>query len=104
MKLAILATASALLLGQSAAAQDGFYYGIGLGLTRTSTVSPVVPGYEADATDVSLALTAGYRFAGTAALSYGIEGNLAVLGGATMSDGADACTGSRCRNHGSKRH
>lgn len=94
MKLAILATASALLLGQSAAAQDGFYYGIGLGLTRTSTVSPVVPGYEADATDVSLALTAGYRFAGTAALSYGIEGNLDLLGGATMSDGADACTGS----------
>ena len=93
MKSAVLAAASALLLGQTAAAQDGFYYGIGLGLTESSTNSPIVSDYTAAATDVSLALTAGYRFAGTGALSYGIEGNLDILGGATMNDGTDACTG-----------
>ena len=93
MKSAVLAAASALLLGQTAAAQDGFYYGIGLGLTESSTNAPIVSSYTATATDLSLALTAGYRFAGPGALSYGIEGNLDILGGATMNDGADACTG-----------
>lgn len=93
MKSAILAAASAVLLGQAAAAQDGFYYGVGLGLTESSTNSPVVSFYTATATDASLALTAGYRFAGSDALTFGIEGNLDILGGQTMNDGTDACTG-----------
>lgn len=94
MKLAVLAAASALLLGQTAAAQDGFYYGVGLGLTESSTNAPIVGSYTATAADASLALTAGYRFAGSGALTFGIEGNLDILGGATMNDGTDACTGS----------
>lgn len=93
MKLAAIVSATALLAAQSAVAQDGFYFGAGLGLTQNSTNSPVVSSYTATATDVSLALTAGYRFAGTEKLSFGIEGNLDLLGGATMKDGTDACTG-----------
>lgn len=93
MKLAIVAVASALLIGQTATAQDGFYYGVGLGLTGSSTNAPIVSFYTATATDASLALTAGYRFAGSGAQTYGIEGNLDILGGQTMNDGTDACTG-----------
>ena len=94
MKIALVAALSALSMAPAAEAQDGFYYGIGLGLTRTSTVSPVVPGYEADATDYSLALTAGYRFPATGRLAYGIEGNLDFLSSKAMSgNGGDACTG-----------
>lgn len=93
MKTFVLAATSALLMAQTADAQDGFYLGVGLGLTESSTNSPVVSAYTATATDVSLALTAGYRFAGSGPLTFGIEGNLDILGGATMSDGTDACTG-----------
>ena len=94
MKLAAIAVTSMLGLAQAGAAQDGFYYGVGLGLTHSSTVSSVVPSFEGTATDVSLALTAGYRFASADNLSYGIEGNLDFLGGRTMSDSSfDACAG-----------
>lgn len=93
MKLAALVSATALLAAHAASAQDGFYFGVGLGLTESSTNAPIVSFYTATATDVSLALTAGYRFAGTEKLSFGIEGNLDLLGGATMKDGTDACTG-----------
>jgi hypothetical protein len=93
MKSAILAASSAVLLGQAASAQDGFYYGVGLGVTESSTNAPIVSSYTATATDVSLALTAGYRFAGSGAMTFGIEGNLDFLGGQTMTDGTDACTG-----------
>ena len=93
MKLAVLTAASVLLLSQTAAAQDGFYYGVGLGVTESSTNAPIVSSYTATATDASLALTAGYRFAGSDALTFGIEGNLDFLGGQTMNDGTDACTG-----------
>lgn len=93
MKSALLAIASAGLLAQAAQAQDGFYYGVGLGLTESSTNAPIVSDYTATATDVSLALTAGYRFSGAQQLAFGVEGNLDFPGGKTMSDGTDACTG-----------
>ena len=94
MKPFLLAAATMLLVAPSAHAQDGFYYGVGLGLTEATTNSPVVSSYTAKANDVSLALTAGYRFAGSSDLSFGIEGNLDILGGKTMSGDNDACTGS----------
>lgn len=93
MKRALVVAAPALMLAGVAAAQDGFYYGVGLGVTNSSTNSPVVAPYEAEATDLSLALTAGYRFAGSGPYSFGMEGNLDILGGETMADGTDACTG-----------
>lgn len=93
MNRASLAILPALLLAGSALAQDGFYYGVGVGVTGSSSVAPIVDFYDARATDLSLALTAGYRFGTSGALGYGIEGNLDLLGGRTMSDGTDACTG-----------
>jgi len=94
MKRIAFATLATLGLAQAAYAGDGLYYGIGLGLGSTQTVSPVVPEYDATATDYSLALTLGYRFAASGALTYGIEGNLDVSSGNTMSgSGIDACTG-----------
>ena len=94
MKSIAFATLVVLGLAQAASAGDGLYYGIGLGLGSTQTVSPVVPEYDATATDYSLALTLGYRFAASGALTYGIEGNLDLSSGNTMSgDGIDACTG-----------
>ncbi len=93
MKIALMAAISVLGMVQAADAQDGFYYGIGLGVTESSTNAPIVSDYTATATDLSLALTAGYRFAASGNLQFGIEGNLDVLSGETMSDGADACTG-----------
>ena len=93
MKIALMAAISVLGMVQAADAQDGFYYGIGLGVTESSTNAPIVSDYTATATDLSLTLTAGYRFAASGNLQFGIEGNLDVLSGETMSDGADACTG-----------
>ena len=46
MKLAVLTAASVLLLSQTAAAQDGFYYGVGLGVTESSTNAPIGDGME----------------------------------------------------------
>lgn len=95
MKIAILASAFGLALAQSAAAQDGAYFGIGLGIGQTMTTSSVVPEYDASVTDFSLALTAGYRFASAGPLTYGVEGNLDLMAGNVMEDnGTDACTGS----------
>lgn len=94
MKRIAFATLATLGLAQAASAGDGLYYGIGLGLGSTQTVSPVVPEYDATATDYSLALTLGYRFAASGALTYGIEGNLDLGSGNTMSgEGIDTCTG-----------
>ncbi len=94
MKSIAFATLAVLGLAQAASAGDGLYYGIGLGLGSTQTVSPVVPEYDATATDYSLALTLGYRFAAAGALTYGIEGNLDLSSGNTMSgSGIDTCTG-----------
>lgn len=56
------------------AAQDGFYCGVGLGLTHGSRVSSAVPLSEGTATGVSLALIAGKPFARVGNLSCGIEG------------------------------
>jgi hypothetical protein len=95
MKIALLGSALVSLLAQSAAAQDGAYFGIGLGVGQTMTTSSVVPEYDASVTDFSLALTAGYRFASAGPMTYGIEGNLDLMSANTMSDsGTDACTGS----------
>lgn len=95
MKLALATSALVLALAQSAMAQDGAYFGLGLAVTDNATDSSVVPGFEASSNDVGLALTAGYRFASTGALAYGVEGNLDLMSGNEMSDGGtDACTGS----------
>lgn len=82
------------LLGavQSAAAEDGFYYGVGLGLLKSEASAPIVAGFDATATDASLALTAGYRWPQTKNVAFGVEGNLDVHTGHLMSDVADACT------------
>ena len=53
-----------------------------------------MPEYDATATDYALALTLGYRFAASGALTCGIEGNLDLMSGNTMSgSGIDVCTG-----------
>lgn len=93
MKTAILAALSALGLAASASAQDGFYYGIGLGVTKGETVSTAIEGFIPKGTDYSLALTAGYRFTTAGSFSLGIEGNLDALTGNTMVDstGREAC-------------
>jgi hypothetical protein len=49
-------------MAQPAAAQDGAYYGLGLGVLSSRSDAPIVSGYTATATDLSLALTAGYRW------------------------------------------
>ena len=55
MKIALMAAISVLGMVQAADAQDGFYYGIGLGVTESSTNAPIVSDYTATATDLSLA-------------------------------------------------
>lgn len=92
MKTALLATALTLTLVTTVQAEDGAYFGIGLGLSHNSTSAPIVPGFEATATDYGLALTAGYRFASVGNLTYGFEGNLDIMAGKLMSDYVDACT------------
>jgi hypothetical protein len=92
MKFSALAPLAVLALAPAAMAQDGAYYGIGLGVSHNTTSSPVISNYDATATDVALALTAGYRFATAGNLTYGIEGNLDIMSGNLMSDSIDACT------------
>jgi Outer membrane protein beta-barrel domain len=94
MKMTFLAILSAMGLAHAAAAEDGFYYGIGIGVTESSTFSPVISTFEASGRDFSLALTAGYRIATTGPLSFGVEGNLDALTGDPMEDaaGREACT------------
>ncbi len=89
-----IATAVVMLMAltQSAAAEGGTYFGIGFGVLSSTSEAPIVGGFEANATDLSLALTAGYRLPGSGALSFGVEGNLDLHTGKLMSDGADACT------------
>lgn len=93
MKRATLAVVVNLAMTQTGAAQDGFYYGIGIGVTDSETLSDAVSTFTADGRDYSIALTAGYRFATGAPLSFGIEGNLDALTGKTMADpsGREAC-------------
>ncbi len=86
MKLVSLAIVSALSLTGPVAAQDGFYYGLGLGVTNSETATTAIAGFKPEATDYSLALTAGYRFASPGTLHFGIEGNLDVFDGKTMFD------------------
>jgi hypothetical protein len=94
MKHVALATFAALGLAQTASAEEGLYYGIGLGVGSTMTTSEVVPFYEARATDYSLALTLGYRFATSGPVTFGIEGNLDLMSGNNMADsGLASCTG-----------
>jgi len=56
--------------------------------------SRIFPDDDFSATDYGLALTAGYRFAAVGNLTYGIEGNLDLMGGNRMSTsgGSDTCT------------
>lgn len=99
MRTIILAAASALLATQTASAQDGFYLGLGLGLTESSSYAPAVPVVSSTGTDVSLALTAGYRFTGSGPLTFGVEGNLDILGGKTLNgcrDGAAIASPNWC--------
>lgn len=84
MRTVILAATSALLIAHTASAQDGFYLGLGLGLSESSSTAPAVPVVTSTVTDVSLALTAGYRFTASGPLTFGVEGNLDILGGETL--------------------
>lgn len=96
MKLASLAIISAFSLAGPAAAQDGFYYGVGLGVTKGETSSTAIEAFVPTGTDYALALTAGYRFPSTQGLSFGIEGNLDALTAETMVD--DATDRAACDN------
>lgn len=89
----LLLAAAALLSASAAQAEDGFYYGLGLGLTQNSSHAPVVDEYTAKGTDFSVALTAGYRFASAGQMTFGIEGNLDFPGGTLLKGDVDACTG-----------
>jgi hypothetical protein len=93
MKAIFLFAVVAAATAQTASAQDGAYFGLGLGASQFSSEATVVPGYEASGTDFALALTAGYRFAASGALAFGVEGNLDLFAGERMSDDIDACTG-----------
>lgn len=92
MKTGLIATALTVAMATSVQAQDGAYFGIGLGVSHNSTSATIVPDFDATATDFGLALTAGYRFASVGNLTYGFEGNLDIMGGKLMSDYVDACT------------
>ena len=93
MRLTFLATSLLVALTQSAAAEDGFYYGLGLGVTQSSADAEIEDFFNLTATNLSLALTAGYRIAQSKGLSYGIEGNLDVHTGKLMKDGpAEGCS------------
>ena len=94
MRLNLLATGLALGFATMAQAQEGAYFGVGLGITESSGSATILPDDEFSATDYGLALTAGYRFATVGNLTYGIEGNLDLMGGNRMSTsgGVDACT------------
>lgn len=91
MKMTLLASAALLALAPAVQAQDA-YFGLGLGVSANSTTASEVTGFEPSATDFGLALTAGYRFASVGTVTYGIEGNLDLMGGKLMSDTFDACT------------
>lgn len=94
MKYTAFATLITLGLAQTASAQDGLYYGIGLGVGSSMTTSPVVPFFDAKATDYSLALTLGYRFAASGPMTFGIESNLDLMSGNNMEDsGTPSCAG-----------
>lgn len=83
----------AAFIAQPVLAQDGAYFGAGIGITDSASAAEIFPDNEASGTEAALALTAGYRFAGANGLSYGIEGNLDIQAGGTMSfPGRDACT------------
>ncbi|MCB6179855.1 porin family protein [Rhodobacter sp. Har01] len=92
MRLTLTAATMLLAFTQLATAQDGLYYGVGVGVLNSTSEAPIVPDFEAEATDLSLALTAGYRLSQTGTMFYGVEGNLDLHTGKLMSDGADACT------------
>jgi len=82
-----------LVIGQAAAAQDGAYYGVGLGLNYSESVAPIVPSEKLNSTDPALAFTVGYRWSMANTLFYGVEGNLDVQSGDTMTHGvATGCT------------
>lgn len=91
MKIGLLASTFVLALASAAAAQDGAYFGLGLGVSQNSSKASF-GSFEPSATDYALALTAGYRFPSAGTLAYGIEGNLDLMTGNLMSDGSDACT------------
>lgn len=91
MKTGFLATAVVFALANAVAAQDGAYFGLGVGISQNSSTADGFVGYEPSATDFALALTAGYRFPSAGTLAYGIEGNLDLMSSKLMSDVIDAC-------------
>ena len=93
MKRTLCATGLALLLAQTAHAQDGAYFGLGVGANFNTAVSDTVPSFVATSTDAALALTAGYRWQQMGAGYWGVEVNLDFASGELMADGSqDACT------------
>jgi hypothetical protein len=92
MRLNLAAAGLLLALTQSASADDGLYYGLGLGVLNSTSEAPIVPGFEGQATDTSLALTLGYRWPQAGVVFYGVEGNLDFHTGNLMNDSVDACT------------
>ena len=60
-------------------------------MQHAETSAPGFGSFTPTSDDVGLALTGGYRFASAGALTYGVEGNLDLMSGERMSDGADSC-------------
>lgn len=73
-------------------AQDGAYFGAGIAFTDSSSTADIVPDDEFSGTDFGLALTAGYRAMASGNLAYGVEGNLDLMSGETLSGSSDACS------------
>lgn len=93
MKIGILASTLVLALASAAAAQDGAYFGLGVGVSN-ETSAPELGGDEISADDFGLALTAGYRFPSAGPTAFGVEGNLDLMSGKVMGkNGDEACPG-----------
>jgi hypothetical protein len=81
--------------GQSAEAEEGVYFALGITRTAGESAEPIF-FREFTGNDVGLALTVGYAFAPAGNLTFGVEGNLDVLSGNRFDDaagGLPACSG-----------
>jgi len=95
MKIGLLASTFFVLgLANAAAAQDGAYFGLGVGVLQETSAPEPSGSNEVSADDFGLALTAGYRFPSAGATAFGVEGNLDLMSGKLMDrNGNEACPG-----------
>lgn len=94
MKIGLLASTVVLALANAAAAEDGAYFGLGIGVSNETSAPEFNKDGEISATDFGLALTAGYRFPSAGTVAFGVEGNLDLMSGKLMGkDGNEACPG-----------